>query len=145
MFKDDGKFLEWARQRTVAGDEPSMVAGNVQANNGNFGWNATTGQFGDLLKMRAVDSTSAARHALQNAACIAAMILTTDAMGVESPDEEKKTGKPSPKMIPNQPAVAILAPLRRGLFFGPEGIQPSTPAFRASPIAATFRNGRSRR
>jgi chaperonin GroEL len=98
MFTDDGKFLEWARQRTVAADEPSMVEGNVRANNGNFGWNATTGQFGDLLKMPVVDSTSAARNALQNAACIAAMILTDHAMGVESPDEEKKTGRTVPQL-----------------------------------------------
>jgi chaperonin GroEL len=78
-----------------AGDEPSVVVNKVLDNKGNFGWNAATGEYGDLLEMGVVDPTKVARTALQNAASIAGLILTTDAMVAELPKEEKKAGAPA--------------------------------------------------
>ncbi|MEK7876694.1 MAG: chaperonin GroEL, partial [Pseudomonadota bacterium] len=63
-----------------AGDEPSVVLNKVVEGKGNFGFNAQTGQYGDLMEMGVVDPTKVARCALQNAASVAGLILTTDAM-----------------------------------------------------------------
>ncbi|MEK7875506.1 MAG: chaperonin GroEL, partial [Pseudomonadota bacterium] len=63
-----------------AGDEPSVVLNKVVEGKGNFGYNAQTGQYGDLLEMGVVDPTKVTRVALQNAASVAGLILTTDAM-----------------------------------------------------------------
>jgi chaperonin GroEL len=74
-----------------AGEEPSIIVNKVLENKGNYGWNAATGEYGDLLDMGVVDPTKVTRTALQNAASIAGLILTTDAMVVEMPKDEKKT------------------------------------------------------
>ncbi|MEW5710593.1 MAG: TCP-1/cpn60 chaperonin family protein, partial [Pseudomonadota bacterium] len=58
---------------------------------GNFGYNAQSGEYGDLVAMGVIDPTKVARTALQNAASIAGLILTTDAMVAELPKEEKAT------------------------------------------------------
>ena len=79
-----------------AGHEPSVVLAKVLDGKGNFGWNAATGEYGDLLYMGVVDPTKVSRTALQNAASVAALILTTDAMVAETPKEEKHS--PSPAM-----------------------------------------------
>jgi chaperonin GroEL len=71
-----------------AGDEPSVVLNKVVEGKGNFGYNAQTAQYGDLMEMGVVDPTKVARCALQNAASVAGLILTTDAMVAESPKEE---------------------------------------------------------
>ena len=71
-----------------AGDEPSVVLNKVVEGKGNFGYNAQTAQYGDLLEMGVVDPTKVARCALQNAASVAGLILTTDAMVAEAPKEE---------------------------------------------------------
>jgi chaperonin GroEL len=83
---------------TNAGEEPSVVVNKVLDNQGNFGWNANTGEYGDLLEMGVVDPTKVARTALQNAASIAALILTTDAMVAELPREQKKPAASVPKI-----------------------------------------------
>jgi len=62
-----------------AGDEPSVVIARVLEGKGNFGYNAATGEYGDLLEAGVVDPTKVTRTALQNAASIAGLILTTDA------------------------------------------------------------------
>src|SRR3990172_842512 len=62
-----------------AGDEPSVVLNKVVEGKGNFGYNAQTAQYGDLMEMGVVDPTKVARCALQNAASVAGLILTTDA------------------------------------------------------------------
>ncbi len=80
-----------------AGEEASVIVNKVLENNGNYGWNAATGEFGDLLAMGVVDPTKVTRTALQNAASIAGLILTTDAMVVEA-QEEKKTSPAIPEM-----------------------------------------------
>jgi chaperonin GroEL len=72
-----------------AGDEPSVVVNRVAEGKGNFGYNAATAEFGDLVSMGVIDPTKVARSALQNAASVAGLILTTDAMVAELPKEEK--------------------------------------------------------
>jgi chaperonin GroEL len=74
------------------GDEPSVVLNKVAEGKGNFGYNAATGEYGDLVQMGVLDPTKVTRYALQNAASVAALILTTDAMVAESPKEESHAG-----------------------------------------------------
>jgi chaperonin GroEL len=71
-----------------AGAEPSVVLNKVLEGKGNYGYNAATDQYGDLVEMGVLDPTKVARCALQNAASVAALILTTDAMVAESPKDE---------------------------------------------------------
>ncbi|MGH8677470.1 MAG: TCP-1/cpn60 chaperonin family protein, partial [Burkholderiales bacterium] len=81
-----------------AGEEPSVVLAKILEGKGNFGWNAATGDYGDLVSMGVVDPTKVARIALQNAASIASLILTTDAMVAEAPKEEKAKAPAMPEM-----------------------------------------------
>ena len=71
-----------------AGAEPSVVLNKILEGKGNFGYNASTDQYGDLVEMGVLDPTKVARCALQNAASVACLILTTDAMVAELPKEE---------------------------------------------------------
>jgi len=66
-----------------AGEEPSVVANKVKEGKGNFGYNAQTNEYGDLVEMGVLDPTKVTRYALQNAASIAGLMLTTDAMVAE--------------------------------------------------------------
>ena len=68
-----------------AGEEPSVVLQNVAEGADQFGYNVATGKYGDLIVMGIVDPTKVTRSALQNAASIAGLILTTDAMVAELP------------------------------------------------------------
>jgi chaperonin GroEL len=81
-----------------AGDEPSVVIAKVEAGKGNFGYNAATGAYGDLLDMGVIDPTKVTRTALQNAASVASLILTTDATVAEAPKEEKAAAPAMPEM-----------------------------------------------
>ena len=72
-----------------AGEEPSVVVAKVIEGQGTFGYNAATGDYGDLVEIGVVDPTKVTRTALQNAASIAGLILTTDATVAELPKEEK--------------------------------------------------------
>ena len=72
-----------------AGDEPSVVINKVSEGKGNFGYNAQTGEYGDMVAMGVLDPTKVTRYALQNAASVAALILTTDAMVAELPKDDK--------------------------------------------------------
>jgi len=72
---------------TNAGGEPSVVINKVLEGNGSFGYNAATEQYGDLIEMGILDPTKVTRTALQNAASIASLILTTDAMVAELPED----------------------------------------------------------
>ncbi|MGV2291913.1 chaperonin GroEL [Trinickia sp. YCB016] len=80
-----------------AGDEPSVVIAKVLEGSGNFGYNAATGEYGDLVEAGVVDPTKVARTALQNAASIAGLILTTDATVAEAPKDEKPAQTPAPE------------------------------------------------
>ena len=66
-----------------AGDEPSVVVNEVVKGSGNFGYNAATGEYGDLVSMGVLDPTKVTRSALQNAASVAGLMLTTDCMVAE--------------------------------------------------------------
>jgi chaperonin GroEL len=72
-----------------AGDEPSVVVNKIVEGKGNFGFNAQTGQYGDLVEMGVIDPTKVTRFALQNAASVASLMLTTDAMVAELPKDDK--------------------------------------------------------
>jgi len=75
-----------------AGEEPSVVVNKVVEGKGNFGLNAATGEYGDLVAMGVVDPTKVTRFALQNAASVASLMLTTEAMIAELPKDEKPMG-----------------------------------------------------
>ncbi|MFL9988017.1 chaperonin GroEL [Paraburkholderia sediminicola] len=81
-----------------AGDEPSVVIAKVLEGKDNFGYNAATGEYGDLVAAGVVDPTKVTRTALQNAASIAGLILTTDATVAEAPKEEKPAAAPAPEL-----------------------------------------------
>ncbi|HUH93726.1 MAG TPA: chaperonin GroEL [Casimicrobiaceae bacterium] len=70
-----------------AGDEPSTVVERVASGQGHFGYNAATGEYGDLVAMGVIDPTKVTRLGLQNAASIASLILTTDCVIVEQAKE----------------------------------------------------------
>ena len=72
-----------------AGDEPSVVVNKVVEGKGNFGFNAQTSEYGDLMEMGVVDPTKVTRFALQNAASVAGLMLTTGAMVAEQPKDDK--------------------------------------------------------
>ncbi|MGZ8198226.1 MAG: TCP-1/cpn60 chaperonin family protein, partial [Burkholderiales bacterium] len=71
-----------------AGLEPSVVLDAVEQGSGSFGYNAAKATYGDLVEMGVLDPTKVARHALLNAASVAALILTTDCMVAERPRAE---------------------------------------------------------
>jgi chaperonin GroEL len=71
-----------------AGDEPSVVVNAVLGGKGNYGYNAQNGQYGDMIEMGILDPTKVTRTALQNAASVAGLMLTTEAMVAEVPKEE---------------------------------------------------------
>ncbi len=74
-----------------AGGEPSVILNKVAEQQGNFGYNAATDTFGDMIEMGILDPTKVTRTALQNAASIASLMITTEAMVAESPKKEKAT------------------------------------------------------
>lgn len=71
-----------------AGGEPSVILNQVAEGDGNYGYNAATGEFGDMLEMGILDPTKVTRSALQNAASVAGLMITTEAMVAELPKEE---------------------------------------------------------
>ena len=75
-----------------AGDEPSVVVNKIVEGKGNYGFNASTGVYGDMVDMGVLDPTKVTRFALQNAASIAGLMLTTDCMVAELPKDEKGGG-----------------------------------------------------
>ena len=81
-----------------AGDEPSVVIAKVEDGDGNHGYNAADGSYGDLVALGVIDPTKVTRTALQNAASVAALILTTDATVAEAPMEEKAAAPAMPAM-----------------------------------------------
>ena len=86
-----------------AGDEPSVILAKVQdSKNTNEGYNAATGEFGDMIDMGILDPTKVTRTALQNAASVAGLMITTQAMVSELPKEEEHDHGhgPAPEMNP---------------------------------------------
>ena len=72
-----------------AGEEPSVVVNQVAQGSGNYGYNAQSGVYGDMVEMGVLDPTKVTRTALMNAASVASLILTTDCMVADLPVEEK--------------------------------------------------------
>ena len=72
-----------------AGEEASVVLSKVQEGKDNYGYNAGTGEYGDMVKMGILDPTKVTRSALQNAASVAGLMITTECMVAELPKEEK--------------------------------------------------------
>ena len=80
-----------------AGHEGSIVVEKVRAEkNVNFGFNAATEEYGDMVKAGVIDPTKVTRTALQNAASIASLLLTTEAVIAEAPEDKKKGAPPMP-------------------------------------------------
>jgi chaperonin GroEL len=77
-----------------AGEEPSVVVNRVQEGEGNFGYNALTDTYGDMVQMGVLDPCKVTRTALQNAASIAGLILTTDCMIAQVPERPSAGGPP---------------------------------------------------
>ncbi len=73
---------------TNSGDEASVVIAKVREGKDNYGYNAQTGEFGDMIEMGILDPTKVTRSALQNAASVASLLLTAEAMVAELPKED---------------------------------------------------------
>jgi len=71
-----------------AGDEPSVVVNKVLEGKGNYGYNAANATYGDMIDMGILDPTKVTRTALQNAASVAGLMLTTECMVAEAPKED---------------------------------------------------------
>ncbi|MEQ8426273.1 MAG: chaperonin GroEL [Gammaproteobacteria bacterium] len=83
---------------TNAGEEASVILNAVKEGKGNYGYNAASGEFGDMIEMGILDPTKVTRSALQNAASVASLLLTTEAMVAEIPKEEHSHGAGMPDM-----------------------------------------------
>ena len=74
---------------TNAGEEASVILNKVAEGEGAYGYNAATDKFGDMIEMGILDPTKVARIALQNAASVASLLLTTEVMIAEAPKKEE--------------------------------------------------------
>ena len=72
-----------------AGEEPSVILNKVKEGTGNYGYNAANGEFGDMVEFGILDPTKVTRTALQNAASIAGLMITTEAMVAEAPKKDE--------------------------------------------------------
>ncbi len=77
-----------------AGDEESVVANNVKLGEGNYGYNAATGVYGDMIEMGILDPTKVTRSALQFAASVAGLMITTEAMVTDAPKSDNGPAMP---------------------------------------------------
>ena len=75
-----------------AGSEPSVVVNNVANGKGNYGFNAATGEYGDLVEQGVLDPTKVTRTALQNAASVASLLLTTEVAVCELVEDKPSAG-----------------------------------------------------
>ena len=83
---------------TNAGAEASVILNDVAAGKGNYGYNAATGEYGDMIKMGILDPTKVTRTALQNAGSVAGLMLTTEAMIAEAPQDTAASAPAMPDM-----------------------------------------------
>jgi chaperonin GroEL len=81
---------------TNAGEEASVIVNKVKEGSGNYGYNAASGEFGDMIAMGILDPAKVSRSALENAASVAALMLTTECMITDAPDD-----KPAPAGMPD--------------------------------------------
>lgn len=76
------------------GYDGSVIVGQVAEKSGNYGFNALTGEFGDLVEQKVIDPTKVVRKALENAASIASLIITTETAVCDQPADKEEDGKP---------------------------------------------------
>jgi chaperonin GroEL len=79
-----------------AGAEGSIVVQEVKSKKGNYGYNAATDEYEDMVKVGIIDPTKVSRIALQNASSIAGLMLTTEALICDKPEPEKAMTPPMP-------------------------------------------------
>ncbi len=84
-----------------AGDDASVVLNKVAEGKGNYGYNAATGEYGDMIEMGILDPTKVTRSALQNAASVAGLLLTTECMVADLPKEDGPGGMPGGGGMPD--------------------------------------------
>jgi chaperonin GroEL len=77
-----------------AGTDAAVVLNAVLSGKGNYGFDASTGEYGDMVKLGIIDPTKVTRLALQNASSVAGLLLTTEAMIAEAPKQEKEVAAP---------------------------------------------------
>ena len=83
---------------TNAGEEASVVLERVKAGTGNFGYNAATGEYGDMIEMGILDPAKVTRTALQAAGSVAALMITTECMITDKPKDDAPMGGGMPDM-----------------------------------------------
>ena len=83
---------------TNAGEDAAVILNRVREGKGNFGYNAASGEYGDMIEMGILDPTKVTRLALQNAASVAGLFLTTEASITEAPKEESHSHAAPPGM-----------------------------------------------
>ncbi len=81
-----------------AGEEPSVIAEKIKQSEGNFGFNAGTGEYGDMLEMGILDPAKVTRAALQAAGSIAGLMVTTEAMVADKPEDKPAAAPAMPDM-----------------------------------------------
>ncbi len=79
---------------TNAGDEASVVLDKVKQGSGNYGYNAATGEYGDMLEFGIIDPAKVTRSALQAASSIAGLLITTEAIVAELPKDDAAPAMP---------------------------------------------------
>jgi chaperonin GroEL len=77
---------------TNAGEEASVIVNKVKEGSGNYGYNAASGEFGDMIAMGILDPAKVTRSALENAASVAALMLTTECMITDAPEDKPAGG-----------------------------------------------------
>ncbi len=98
------KILERALEEPLrqivsnAGNDASVILNDVVKGKGNYGYNAATEEYGDLVEMGIIDPTKVTRYALQNAASVTGLLITTEAMISEAPKEDAGPAAPMPDM-----------------------------------------------
>ena len=94
------KALEEPLRQIVSnsGNDASVVLNEVAKGKGNYGYNAATDEYGDLVEMGIIDPTKVTRYALQNAASVTGLLLTTEAMVADAPQDDVPAAAPMPDM-----------------------------------------------
>ena len=94
------KALEEPLRQIVSnsGNDASVVLNEVANGKGNYGYNAATDEYGDLVEMGIIDPTKVTRYALQNAASVTGLLLTTEAMVADAPQDNVPAAAPMPDM-----------------------------------------------
>ncbi len=80
-----------------AGVDGAIAVSRVLDKDGSYGFNAETGEYGDLVEQGIIDPTKVVRVALQNASSLAGILLTTEAVVTELPEPKKKAAAPMPE------------------------------------------------